>query len=136
MFKALLAASLALLGGSVAAAWAGPVQPPPDPFHAAPSPAETLRPPLHLIDAAPPPPAASLPDATVVDGFLPVSFSGASGVGAAPRAPVAPEDLALPDPPLQPPAQPVVIPLPTPLYAALALLALAVIARRAILRVC
>jgi hypothetical protein len=45
-----------------------------------------------------------------------------------------PEDAALIAPPLA--AQPAVIPLPSPLYAAVALLAIALIARRLMLRTC
>ena len=135
LFKALLAASLAMLGCCVAAAWAGPVPPADERFNPAPAPPKHRASPLHLIDIAhaPQPAPASLLDASVVNGFVPMSLSGASSAGVSPLpSAVEADEPALPDPSVKA----AVIPLPTPLYAALALLAIAVLARRAVLRAC
>ncbi|HEV2296284.1 MAG TPA: hypothetical protein VGR35_20745 [Tepidisphaeraceae bacterium] len=135
MFKALVAASVAMLACCAAAAWGAPVPPTSDALVAAPAPALTSNRPsiLHLIDAASQQEKApTLLDSSVVNGFVPVSFSAASSTGAAPMAASAPDEPPLPDPAVRA----AVIPLPTPLYAALALLAIALIARRALLRAC
>lgn len=64
------------------------------------------------------------------DGFVPVDFFAttyeASGASVAPQAAHL----------LEPTAPPAVIPLPAPVYAGAALLALTLLARRAILRAC
>jgi hypothetical protein len=131
LFKALLAASLAMLFCCAASVWGGPVHPVTDPLTA--PPIKPLNPPLvRLIDLPAPEESgpASLLEKIIVDGFIPISLS--SGSAAVHGSPAAPAALPSPDPAVQP----TVIPLPTPLYAGLALLAIAVVARRAVLRAC
>jgi hypothetical protein len=133
LFKALLAASLAMLACCVAAAWAGPVDPTsPDDFATTPMAGAEPLPPLR--DVAP----ASLDAGTessflakvTADGFAPVSLSATYEIAAS-RA-ISPEEAAV----VNPAGQPAVIPLPAPLYATAVLLALVLACRRIIFRTC
>jgi hypothetical protein len=135
LFKALLAASLAMLVCCAAAAWAGPVEP----TSFADRSIEVSRELAPVMHPAPAPPIRSgstrgdpsLLDTVVVEGFVPVSLS--STYEGAARVKAAQEDVA----PLGPQGhQPAVIPLPHPLYAAAVLLVLVIVARRAIIRAC
>lgn len=130
MFKALLAASVAMLACCAAAVLAGPMQPPAsfdDSGSGAGSELHTL--PLYLIALPQPDPASSVFDGAA-EGFISVPLSATYDGSYAAAA----EDAALLAPP--PSVQSAVIPLPSPLYAALALLGVALIARRAMLRSC
>ncbi len=132
MFKALLIASLAMLACCAAAALAGPVQPAtklepagitPDVPPGSHCPLDAIQP---VIDNSS---TTFFESLVVTDGFVPsVSLTATHGGTAA----MTRENVAS----LEPAVQPAVIPLPVPLYAGVALLALTLIPRRAILRAC
>jgi hypothetical protein len=134
LYKALLVASIAMLACCAAAALAGPVYPVTDlaaTVESSDARAAAADPsPLHFIAEPHRDPAPTLYESFAgVDGFDPsVSLSATSGAAVA----LASEDMAV----LDPAVQPAVIPLPVPLYACAVLLALALFARRAILRAC
>ena len=137
MFKALLAASLAMLVCCAAAAWAGPVEPSRFREQAVSPPSElapALRSALPLVAPGTTGEAAehaTLLDTVVVEGFVPVSLSATYDGVAGTK--VAEDDVA----PLGLQGhQPAVIPLPHPLAAAAVLLAILVIMRRLIIRTC
>ena len=127
MFKALLAASVAMLACCAAAALAGPVTPVSDanesPAAERPSGPDALSVVFPVSVESQPPWVASPVDAV---GFVPTVSLGSAPTG----FPVSPAIAADPAP------QPAVIPLPVPLYATILLLALALTARRMILRAC
>ena len=129
MFKALLAASIAMLACCAAAVLAGPVQPasPRDDSLAAPAQAPS---PLHLI-ALPSAEPLGLENDTHDDAAF-VSVPLTTGYDSAPS--IAPDESDVLAP--APAVQSAVIPLPSPLYAALALIGVALVARRAMLRAC
>ena len=130
MFKALLAASVAMLACCAAAVLAGPTPPLPSaeaPVSASPSGDQPL--PIHLVS-----PFEVESDSLhyhVSPNFMPLPLSTTFAGG----SPSTVEDDATSFAP-PPPVQAAVIPLPSPLYAALALLGVALIARRAMLRAC
>jgi hypothetical protein len=133
LFKALLAASLAMLVCCAAAAWAGRVDPiadrdPPSTW------SDGTTGPLQLVDPRRDEPAAPLLTMTMVDadidGFVPISFSGTHQELAPITPPLSPEVVAA----LDPPARPAVIPLPPALYAGAAPAAAVVLLRRRLLR--
>ena len=131
MFKALLLASIAMLACCAAAVLAGPVQPasPVDDSLSADSP-EVESSPLHLLVFSPSEletPKFHDPDDI---GFVSVPLT--SSYDSSPS--VTPEEADVLAP--APTVQSAVIPLPSPLYAALALIGIALIARRAMLRTC
>ena len=123
MFKALLAALVAMLACCAAAVFAGPTLPLPA-DDASPKVA-ALDQPLHMVA-----PVEDSPRYDVPISFVPIPLSTSYYDGGAASA-VGDEGL-----PLAPPVQAAVIPLPSPLYAALALLSIALIARRTMLRSC
>jgi len=133
LFKALLVASVAMLACCAAAALAGPVHP-----------ATNLQPavaviaiddlagdlsPLQMIPATVDDSPPTLLDSFAADTFNPSISLSATHNGAVATAAA---NVAA----LEPTAQPAVIPLPAPLYAGVALLALTLITRRKILRAC
>jgi hypothetical protein len=131
VFKALLVASIAMLACCAAAVLAGPVQPasPVDDSPSAASPEQDASS-LNLIGfSSSEPVTAAFPDHEDI-GFVSVpltaSYDGFPSV--------APEEADVLAP--APRVQSAVIPLPSPLYAALALIGVALIARRAMLRAC
>jgi hypothetical protein len=132
VFKALLAASVAMLACCAAAVFAGPTPPLPNaeaPVSASPGIDEAL--PLHLVS-----PDEFKPDSLDYDlstTFMPMPLS-MTYAGGSPSIGNDNDDETPLVPP--PPVQAAVIPLPSPLYAALALLGVALIARRAMLRAC
>ena len=131
MFKALLAASIAMLACCAAAVLAGPVQPasPGTDSFAAASPDHDSSP-LQLIGFSP-----SEPISSEIPGHDDIGFVSVPVTASYDDSPsVAPEEADVLAP--APTVQSAVIPLPSPLYAALALLGVALIARRAMLRAC
>jgi hypothetical protein len=131
VFKALLAASIAMLACCAAAVLAGPVQPasPADDSLAAASPEQDASA-LHLITLSPSEPLTTQLHEHDEIGFVSVPLT-ASYDGSPSVATEEPDVLAP-----APTVQSAVIPLPSPLYAALALIGVALIARRAMLRAC
>ena len=135
MVKVLLvAASLAMLACCVASAWAGPVDPTSSDKQAAVAVAESG--PSAAWRALDPVPGAGTAEPSYLGtvtaaGFAPVSLSATYEVASAPK--LTPEDAALVSPTA---TQPAVIPLPAPLYATAALLALLVACRRILFRTC
>jgi len=131
VFKALLVASIAMLACCAAAVFAGPVQPasPVDDSLSAASP-EGDSSPLQVIAFSPP----ELDTTEFYDhddiGFVSVPFTASYE---SPPS-IVPEEADVLAP--APTVQSAVIPLPSPLYAALALIGVALIARRAMLRAC
>src|SRR5688572_16877597 len=120
-----------MLACCAAAVLAGPVQPasPIGDALAAASPEQDSSP-LHLIGFSPSEPLpAEFPEHDDI-GFVSVPLT--SSYDSSPS--VAPDEADVLAP--APPVQSAVIPLPSPLYAALALLGVAIIARRAMLRAC
>lgn len=140
MFKALVAASIAMLVCCAAAAMAGPVQPVVDFGHVAEEadlPAENpslFRPSLLRLVVEPPHdlPPTRLDTFAAFDGFVPSVSLATLHHGTIGGVALPPEEIAS----IEPVLQPAVIPLPMPLYAAVLLLALTLLARRAILRAC
>ena len=134
MFKALLAASLAMLACCAAAAWAGPVEPPGSRDQTVDFPRELVTPGRSAASMVPEVGRAansqSLLETVVIEGFVPVSLSATYDGAARPKS--VEEAVA----PLSAQGQPAVIPLPHPLYAAAVLLTLLVVARRLIIRTC
>ena len=131
MFKALLAASLAMLACCAAAALAGPVEPEFDARSRRPDDldvAAQVRSPLHLVVVGEERRSA----APVLPADAAISIANVSLVASPVAGGPVPRDLPL----IEPAAQPAVIPLPMPLYASILLLALTLIARRMILRAC
>jgi hypothetical protein len=133
VFKALLAASVAMLACCAAAVFAGPTPPLPNaeaPVSVSPGIDEAL--PLHLVS-----PDEFKPDSLDYDlstSFMPMPLS-MTYAGGSPSTVNDDDDDETPLVP-PPPVQAAVIPLPSPLYAAVALLGVALIARRAMLRAC
>ena len=131
MFKALLAASVAMLACCAAAVFAGPIAPQPSvDAPASASPAADQRLPLHLftpfeLDDS------RLPEDDLASSFMPIPLSTTDDAGASSLVSDEATPLAAP-----PAVQAAVIPLPSPFYAAVALLGIALIARRAMLRAC
>ncbi len=138
MFKALVAASIAMLVCCAAAAMAGPVHPSVDSGRfAEDADLESQRRSLSresilrlVVESPHDLPPVRLDTVAPVDGFVPTVSLSSLHNGTIDKAP--PEEIAA----IQPVIQPAVIPLPIPLYAAAALLALTLLARRAILRAC
>jgi hypothetical protein len=131
VFKALLVASTAMLACCAAAVLAGPIRPAPpiDDSLSAASPEQDSSP-LHLIGFSPSDPVTpEFPEDEDI-GFVSVPLT--ASYDSSPS--VAPDEADALAP--APTVQSAVIPLPSPLYAALALIGVALIARRAMLRAC
>ena len=131
MFKALLAASIAMLACCAAAVLAGPVQPASpidDSLFTASS--EFDSSPLHVIAFSPSGFVTAEFHEHDEPGFVSVPLIATSNGSPS----VVPEEADVLAP--APTVQSAVIPLPSPLYAALALIGVALIARRAMLRAC